>query len=111
MNINPTSPHGPGRSGEAGAERVRDPNARPDPAADHRKPETEAAAAAAAQVQVSTDAKALASQSGTRPSSGALAAERLKEIGTRVAEGYYDRPEVVDQVARKVLQDPAFGPQ
>jgi hypothetical protein len=111
MNINPTSPHGAGRSGEAGADRVRDANARPEAAADQHQPETEAAAAAAAQVQVSSDAKALASQSGTRPSGGALAAERLKEIGTRIAQGYYDRPEVIDQVARHVLQDPAFGAQ
>ena len=82
-------------------------------AAEARKPEHsptsglahEAKAARTDSVNVSAEAKALVEQSESRASGSGLSEARLKEIGERVASGHYDRPEVIDQVARRVARD------
>ena len=68
-------------------------------------PAREAKGARTDSVNVSAEAKALVEGSESRTSGSGLSAERLKEIGERLATGHYDRPEVVDQVARRVARD------
>ena len=106
MNINPALPHGAGSSSEAGRLEASRP-AREQSEARHA--ETEAQPGAADSVEVSGAAKALADQTGdgAKGTSG-LSAEHLKEISARVANGHYDRPEVIDRVAKGVLSDPDF---
>src|SRR5690606_32342737 len=54
-------------------------------------------------VQISDAGRALAAQatSGTR---GELSVERIAEVRERVLSGAYDSLDIVDQVARRVLQ-------
>jgi hypothetical protein len=40
-----------------------------------------------------------------RPESNTLSPERMKEILGRIADGFYDKPEVIDEVARRVETD------
>lgn len=106
MNINPTSPHGARSADPAAIEAQR----AADPA---RSPDARTADAGSAtpqgadSVEVSSEAKALADGSEARGKSQ-LSAERLKEIGERLATGYYDRPEVIDEVAKRIQADPNF---
>jgi hypothetical protein len=92
-----------GKTPQTGPNRLR-----PTPPAPPAKPAGETARPAPApdQVELSEAARQLAERLGVEP--GALAAlppERLKHILERVAQGYYDRPEVRDQVARRLLGD------
>ncbi|MBK6421087.1 MAG: hypothetical protein IPI38_13600 [Gemmatimonadetes bacterium] len=57
-------------------------------------------AAADDQVQLSEQARAARPAPGTSPSG--LSADRMQEILKRVTSGYYDSPQVVEKVARKV---------
>jgi anti-sigma28 factor (negative regulator of flagellin synthesis) len=106
MAINPTSPNGPSPK--------LDPTALESARTAETRKAGEAAAAKAAKapqnskgdsVDVSAEAKALAQQSEARAASS-IAPDRLKQIGERLASGFYDQPEVVDQVARRVAKDP-----
>jgi hypothetical protein len=58
-------------------------------------------------VSLSDAARQLAAQaaSGARSGEPQLSADRLKEIGQRVANGFYDRPDVVAETARRVAPD------
>jgi len=40
-----------------------------------------------------------------RPESNTLSPERMKEILGRIADGFYDKPEVIDEVAKRVDGD------
>ena len=60
-------------------------------------------------VDVSSAARELAGGREARAAESSLPADRLREIGERLASGFYDSPEVVDQVARRVAADPDFG--
>ena len=55
-------------------------------------------------VSLSDAARHLAAQASAGVLSGELqlSPERLKEVSQRVASGYYDRPEVVQETARRV---------
>ena len=57
-------------------------------------------------VQISDAGRALAAQraDAIRPTSGELTAERIGEIRQRILEGAYNSVDVVDQVARKMLE-------
>lgn len=55
-------------------------------------------------VQLSAEARA-ASRSDASTSASGLSAERLQEILKRLSSGYYDSPQVRDQVASKIQQE------
>jgi len=46
-----------------------------------------------------------AGETGGAPPQGTISAERLREVLDRLTTGFYDRPEVRDQVARAVTRD------
>lgn len=107
MNINPASPHGPRPAGSDQVETNRTAETRqPDPAstaaANQKREQIKADSA-----DVSAEAKALAQGATERPKS-TLSADRLKQIGERLADGHYDRPEVIDEVARRLAQESDF---
>ncbi len=63
-------------------------------------------AAPADRTEVSSAARELLEQLGsTAPPSAALSPERAHKVLDRIRTGHYDRPEVLDQVARKVQAD------
>lgn len=106
MAINPTSPNGPRPSGSDPLETNR--------AAETRRPEAEGAAAKARDrsqakpdsADVSAEARALAEGVSESAKPSGLTADRLKQIGERLANGHYDSPEVIDEVARRLQRDP-----
>jgi hypothetical protein len=55
-------------------------------------------------VQLSAEARQ-ASQAGSSTSTSGLTAERLQEVLKRLTSGYYDNPQVIDKVARKVADE------
>ena len=59
-------------------------------------------------VEVSSEARALAKHDAPATNSG-IHPDRLKEIGERLASGFYEQPEVVDEVARRLEADPDFN--
>lgn len=109
MAINPTSPDGPRPKDAAATDRSRSPRlkdqlpARDQPARGAERPEH----AAADRADVSGAARALATGSGERVPSSDLAPERVQAIGERLAAGFYERPEVLGEVARRLAADPA----
>jgi hypothetical protein len=58
-------------------------------------------------ISLSAAARQLAAQAASGPQSGELqlSPERLKEVSQRVANGFYDRPDVVKETARRVAPD------
>ena len=110
MNINPSSPQGPRQPADPAAlESARAQEAhRPENRVGPKPAEKDARSGGADSVDVSPDAKALAEQRDARSTTSSLPADRLKEIGDRLASGFYDQPEVIDQVARRVARDPEF---
>jgi hypothetical protein len=105
MNIKPTTPQ---RNRAADSQHLESnrvaESQKPDPGRTG-SPEAEKSARVDS-VDVSSEAKALASES--RVSESSLSAERLKEIGERLASGYYDRREVIEHVARRVAGEAEF---
>ncbi len=110
MNIKPSSPQGPRNPADAAAlESARTAEARKAKTgppkntvdADRNRNRTDSA-------DVSAEAKALAEQHEARQTGSSLKADRLKQISERVESGFYHRPEVVAQVARRVAKDPDF---
>ncbi len=78
------------------------------------KPADAAAGAAATPAHDSAEVSSAAQQlfertSDVAPASGSLSPERTKAVLARIKDGHYDRPEVLDQVARK-LQAELDGP-
>lgn len=109
MNINPSSPQGPRQSADPAAlDAARTAEAQQQAQARAAKSNTERRTDRPDSVDVSSEAKALAEQTEARASESTLPKERLKEIGERLASGFYDQPEVIDQVARRVAKDPDF---
>ncbi len=108
MDIKPTTTHGNRPADPQQLEAQRASEARkPDRGAPISQGHQEADSQADS-VNLSPDAKGLAKGSEGRAVESSLSPDRLKEIGQRLASGYYDRPEVIDQVAREVAQDPNF---
>jgi hypothetical protein len=107
MDIKPTSPNGPNRGADpAAAEAARAQRTDADrraPAA----PDAPAPGATTDSAQVSGAARSLAREVGAR-SEVNLDPARLREIGERIANSYYDQPEVIDQVAQRIARDPGF---
>ncbi len=110
MKINPSSPNSPRNPVDAAAI----DNAR---TAEARKSDGNAAKTAvdadrnrsrADSADVSAEARALAEQQGSSAARSSLSADRVKEISERLESGFYDRPEVIAQVARGVANDPDF---
>jgi hypothetical protein len=76
-----------------------------------RAVESPAAAESAApddRVQLSAEARE-ASQAGGATSASGLSAERLQEVLKRLTAGYYDNPQVIDKVARKLSDELGGG--
>jgi hypothetical protein len=58
-------------------------------------------------VEVSDEARNLAEAGqGRAVTQSSLSPDRLREIGERLASGFYDRPEVIEEVARRVITGP-----
>ena len=77
--------------------------AKSQPASDAAAPKRHAGSVSPSdEVRISSDVSA--SESGEIPR-GEVSGDRLREIGDRIASGFYDRPEVVDVVARGILAD------
>jgi hypothetical protein len=55
-------------------------------------------------VRLSAEAREAAGAEGTTSRSG-LSKDRLQEVLTRLTSGYYDSPQVVDKVARRVHEE------
>ncbi len=77
---------------------------------DEKSPETRPTATPAQDsVQLSQTVRELQERLGLEAiPSGTLSPERLKEIVARVAGGHYDRPEVLEELARRLSAD--LGP-
>lgn len=56
---------------------------------------------AADRVDLSSEARELASSQAVP--AGELEAARLRDVADKVAEGHYNKPEVLEQVARRIL--------
>jgi hypothetical protein len=55
-------------------------------------------------VDLSAAARELLAREGAEmPPTRQLSPERLQQIARRIAEGHYDRPEVLDRVAERLL--------
>ena len=61
-------------------------------------------------VQLSAQARE-ANQAGATTSASGLSQDRLHEILKRLTSGYYDNPQVIDKVARKVSDELGGSPQ
>jgi hypothetical protein len=110
MNINPSSPQGANTPDPTRLESQRARESAAPPPADrplHDK-ETKSGAARSDRLEVSQDAQVLADGVSGAVNRSGLSAERLKQISARLANGHYDRPEVMAQVAQQILQDPQF---
>ncbi len=109
MAINPAAPQGPRRGTDPAAleanraqEARRPGSGNPEPgAADSTRPRADS-------VDLSADARALSEQQEVRSAKSSLPTDRLKEIGERLATGFYDQPEVIESVARRISADPGF---
>ena len=112
MAINPTSPNGPrGPLDPAELERSKaraTSGASPAPATSRESVDPNETNHDS--VQVSPEALDLAQQSGTRPTKSSLPPERLQQIGERLASGFYDRPEVINDLAKRLADHPDFKP-
>lgn len=108
MAINPTSPNGPRPKDAAAADPSRSPRPKDQvPARDQsgrgaERPEP----AAADRADLSVAARVLATGSGEGVPTSNLAPERVRAIGERLAAGFYENPEVLDEVARRLAADP-----
>lgn len=57
-------------------------------------------------VEISAEARALQGLDQSEAvASGAVANERMQQVSRRVADGHYDRPEVIDTVIERLLRD------
>lgn len=108
MAINPTSPRGSSNKPDPAAlERARTAETRKITDAAAAKAADTPRAAKGDSVDVSAEAKALAQATESRTASS-IPPAKLKEIGERLATGFYDQPQVVDHVARRLAKDPDF---
>ena len=57
------------------------------------------------QVQLSAEARAASQPDAPSPSTSGLDQERMRELLKRLTSGYYDSPQVTDQVARKLVDE------
>ena len=57
-------------------------------------------------VKISAEARALHDLDQSESvASGAMSNDRMQQVSKRVAGGHYDRPEVVDEVLKRLLSD------
>jgi hypothetical protein len=102
MTVRPTTS---GQTPRPGIDRAGKPAA---PAAPGRSNDTPAASAAAARrddVQISAQARELQHLDAGRGAAGEIAPERLRDVLGRISTGYYDQPQVRDEVIRRLAQD------
>lgn len=58
------------------------------------------------QLEISSEARALQGlEDSERVAAGAVDNSRMREVSRRLADGHYDRPEVVEQVLDRMLND------
>lgn len=103
MTIRPTS------SGQTPRPGIRDAGRTSAPGAPTRPGESSVPAAPGAQrdgVHISAEARQLQQQDGSeRGGASELGAERMKSILDRISSGWYERPEVRDQVLNRLARD------
>ena len=102
MTINPTNPTGPRPADQSLVESARTASRPPADTPRQSASAPEAEGPRTDSVRVSDEARALASQREARPTDAAIAPERLREIGERLATGYYDQPGVIEELARRI---------
>jgi hypothetical protein len=103
MVIRPSDPDRPHRLAAGGPEAAV-------PAADTRREErperTASSSPRSDRAELSKAARELFEQlDRPNPGSPALAPERARQVLERLRSGHYDRPDVLDQVAKRVLPD------
>ena len=106
MAIDPTKPSGtnpvPGaRIDQAGGNQSSRPSGQVPPGS---PAPTRDAPDPGEQVQLSPEAR-LAGQAEGATSASGMSRERLREVLKRLTSGYYDSPQVIDRVARKVSDE------
>jgi hypothetical protein len=110
--IRPTQP---GQTPQSGAGQLKGAGSSSPARADEKPAEAPSQPAAAQDsVQLSQTVRELQERLGLEAiPSGTLSPERLKEIVSRVADGHYDRPEVIAELARRLTgelgSDPSRG--
>src|SRR5262245_49470204 len=104
MQIRPTHPEPSRRLPPSG------PEATPVPPSLRRSPDSAAGPAPAPalgdRAELSSAAHELFARLDAAPSTPALTPERTRSVLARLAAGNYDRPEVLDRVARGILAEP-----
>jgi hypothetical protein len=100
MNIRPTQPGQTPQSGPGSLqENTGTPAVRPE-----ERPATQAPGIPEDQVQLSAAVRDLQARLGLEQiPAGEMSPERLREIVARVAGGHYDQPEVIAELARRLL--------
>ncbi len=100
MDIRPTQP---GQTPQTGPGSLKEKAGIPATRSEDR-PATQSGEMPQDQVQLSAAVRDLQARLGLEQIPvGELSPERLREVVARVAEGHYDRPEVVDELARRLL--------
>jgi hypothetical protein len=107
MNIRPTQS---GQTRGPAADRLKEPV--PNPAVQKdRAAEPAPRPPGADQVELSDAARELLQRAGIEPSGvSTLPRERMREVLQRIAQGFYDRPEVRDETLRRLSGDLESGP-
>jgi len=100
MDIRPTQP---GQTPQTGPGSLKEKAGAPEVRSEDRSA-TPSGGMPQDQVQLSAAVRDLQARLGLEQIPvGELSPERLREVVARVAEGHYDRPEVVDELARRLL--------
>jgi hypothetical protein len=112
MSIDPTSPSGPQRPLDpaaldaAGTPRPAPGSMPPAGGRERERPSVPEHGVRADSLDLSEAARNLAREIRGREVHVGLPPERLREIVRRLASGFYDRPEIIEEVARRLARDP-----
>jgi hypothetical protein len=108
MNIRPTQP---GQTQGSAADRLKE--TAHDPSAPKSRPVAPGLQPPAAdQVELSDAARELQQRTPIEPSGvSSLPRERMGELLQRISRGFYDRPEVRDEILRRLSDDLESGPE
>lgn len=109
MVIRPSDPDRPHRLGATSADAAASsPAVRREDAPAQNAP---ASAPATDRAEVSSEARELLARvTGSDAAVPAIAPEKLRQVADRIRSGHYDRPEVLDQVAKQARAD-VTGPR
>jgi len=107
MSINPTAPRDPRGPDPGALESARAAKAQASGSAPPGSNEsTDADRSTSDSVELSNEAKALVDRTPFLESRSSLPPDRLKQLSERLATGFYDQPEVIEQLAKKLASHP-----